>query len=433
MTVRALILSLLVLAAVPATAAASTVSVSGDTITLQANPGEPNFVTVNWGQTGNFPPIIDDDGSDIVAQAPCELDGFGDVRCPTTGPARFVLRLGDGDDFAQSINNASRGTTVQMFGEAGNDRLISQEGSDVLDGGPGDDELQPDDETTSTGDVLTGGDGTDHLQLVDTIASTITVTLDGQPNDGPPGDNDNYAPDFETITGSRVAANTISGTDGPNTITGWNQNDVFAGNGGDDRLETGWGNDQLDGGAGNDTLIGFSGDDTLIGGAGTDSFDGDGSGAFGQIISGNDRIEARDGVAEPVICGLGSDTAIVDRSDTVPTDPQTSCENVERGTAAAALVKVASKTLRYSKGRIAVKVRCPAGADCRGTLRIRKGRRTIASATYRVAAGKTRTMRVRPSNRGRTILRSARRHRVTVELRPRSGAPVRRQATLKRS
>jgi hemolysin type calcium-binding protein len=430
--VRALILSLLVLAAAPAAAQAGTVSVSGDTITFQAAPGEPNFVTVNWGQTGEYPPSISDNGPDIVAQAPCEQDGFGNVTCPTAGRARIVLRLGDGDDIGRSINAAARGTSVQILGEAGNDQLESHEGSDMLDGGPGDDELEPDHETTSAGDVLAGGDGVDHLQLVNTIASTVTVTLDGQANDGPPGDNDNYAADLENITGSRVAANTITGTDGPNVIAAWDQNDVLNGGGGDDRIDADWGNDRLDGGAGDDQMEGSSGDDVLIGGPGTDSMDGDGPGAFGQVIAGNDRIEARDGVPETINCGLATDTAIIDRSDTVPSDPQTSCENVERGTAAAARVKVTSKSLRYRKGRIAVKVRCPRGAACRGTLRIRKGKRTIASGRYRVVAGKSKTVRLKPGRKGRAILRRARRHRVVVELRPRGGSPVRARRTLRR-
>jgi RTX calcium-binding nonapeptide repeat (4 copies) len=417
--------------AVPAAAHAGTVSVSGDTIMFQANPGETNMITVNWGVSGDFPPSIEDFGnSEIVSQAPCEVDGFGNVTCPTAGRPNFVLQLGDGDDFAQIINDAARGTSTRVFGEAGNDRLVSQKGSDVLDGGPGDDELQPDRDTTSPGDVLAGGDGVDHLQLVGTIAPTITVTLDGQANDGPAGDGDNYGSDFENITGSPVAANTITGTDGPNVISTGNLNDVLTGNGGNDRIESGYGNDRLDGGAGDDQMVGSAGDDLLIGGPGRDSLDGDGPGSFGQIIAGNDRIEARDGVAEPVNCGLATDTAIIDRDDTVPTDPQTACENVDRGTAAAA-ARIRSSSLRYRKGRIAVRVGCPSAA-CRGTLRIFKAKRRIATARYRVAAGRSSNVRAKPSRKGRAILSRARRHRVTVELRPRGGSPVRRKLTLRR-
>jgi RTX calcium-binding nonapeptide repeat (4 copies) len=66
------------------------------------------------------------------------------------------------------------------------------------------------------------------------------------------------------------------------------------------------GADRLFGRGGPDRLYGFRGNDLLNGGAGRDLLDG-GRGA--------DRFLARDGTADVVVCGAGSDTAILDAVD----------------------------------------------------------------------------------------------------------------------
>jgi hypothetical protein len=87
--------------------------------------------------------------------------------------------------------------------------------------------------------------------------------------------------------------------------------------GGDDHLTTfsvtspllvagGAGNDVLQGGGGNDVLAGGAGNDTLTGGGGIDEF-------FGE--TGNDIIEARDGIPERISCGAGDDQARNDFTD----------------------------------------------------------------------------------------------------------------------
>lgn len=118
--------------------------------------------------------------------------------------------------------------------------------------------------------------------------------------------------------------------------------------------------------------------DTLIGGPGVDVHDGDGD----TLSPGNDRIEARDGNAESINCGIGADTAIIDAVDLVPADPGSLCENVDRaaaapapgpggGGSATAPTINAGSTLRPKGGRVSVRVACPAGERCRGELTIR--------------------------------------------------------------
>ena len=90
---------------------------------------------------------------------------------------------------------------------------------------------------------------------------------------------------------------------------------------GADRLTSGEGADAVGGGDGNDALVAGPGNDVVDGGAGTDSLDGG---------PGDDRLAARDGFADRVTCGEGTDQAIVDSLDEVAGD----CESVQRATVA---------------------------------------------------------------------------------------------------
>ena len=126
---------LLALVLTPA-ASAGTLSVSGTTITYQAAPGEENFLTVNWGNVAaepSFIPVLSDH-VDVTPLGSCEEDASG-FRCPSAGPNPvFVVRLGDGNDFAQSINDHAAGHHVELYGEDGDDDLDSDASSDLLDG-----------------------------------------------------------------------------------------------------------------------------------------------------------------------------------------------------------------------------------------------------------------------------------------------------------
>jgi len=167
---------------------------------------------------------------------------------------------------------------------------------------------------------------------------------------------------------------TLVGSRGPDVLRGFAGNDGLYGGGGNDRLYGGPGWDHLYGGYGNDLLDGglISADwpsgelfrrERLIGGAGNDVLishlgasvlaDGSGSNRFDSrdpltschvrigarflasggprcidwvlAGSGDDRINARDGNADIVQCGAGSDVAVVDEFDRVG-----DCEVVRR-------------------------------------------------------------------------------------------------------
>ena len=115
------------------------------------------------------------------------------------------------------------------------------------------------------------------------------------------------------------------GSDAANELIATADSSTIRGLGGDDRLIGADGADSLEGGEGADYLEGGFGPDVLDGGGGVDQFVGDKT-ERDVIASGNDQIRARDGLAEQINCGIGSDSAIVDAADVV--DP--SCEAVDR-------------------------------------------------------------------------------------------------------
>jgi hypothetical protein len=91
-----------------------------------------------------------------------------------------------------------------------------------------------------------------------------------------------------------------------------------------------------------------------------------------------------------------------------------------------------SKSLRYRRGKIAVKLACAGTATCRGTVRIKKGKTTVGSKAYRVAGGTSRTVTVKPTRRGARALGSRRSQAVSVELKPSTGKATRQSLKLRR-
>lgn len=151
-----------------------------------------------------------------------------------------------------------------IYGRAGDDTINGAGGDDELDGGPG-------------ADRLSGGEGTDSVAY---SGAGVEVTIDGQANDGTPGEADNVGLDIEDLYGTD-SDDKLTGSVGPNTI---------------------------DGAAGSDRIAGGAGQDILFGGDGADT------------------IDARDGEVDRIECGEGSDTVTVDLEDVVAAD----CESVAK-------------------------------------------------------------------------------------------------------
>ena len=229
----------------------------------------------------------------IIGATGVDLAGDGDRDVTTTTPfgGAVLYGLGGNDTFSGNGNTATGGRfahPMTMYGGDGIDRLTGGSagdqltgglGNDVLSGGLGSDQLTGDvgddrlnggrgDETFALGsdpgaDTVSGGPGTDTADY-SAAASGVTVALDALANDGVPGEGDNVGPagDIERVAGS----------------------------------------------AWDDQLIGSPNGDILVGGGGQDEI---------YAMGGDDTIDALDGLKDIVDGGDGTDTATVDRWDSV--------------------------------------------------------------------------------------------------------------------
>lgn len=456
-------------AAVPATTSASSLAYEGDTLVLRAAPGEANFVGISGYESGRI--SISDSGGATMS--------FPPDRCTQTSPdhpahcdipARVVVELGDGADTAYTLpgapsvpitfdggagvdklkNAAALPATLlggdgadELESEIGNDVLRGGEGDDKLIGGAGDDQLHGDggddflqpDRYTEGNDVVDGGTGFD---LVDDWADNssekrgkrVSITLDGQANDGRPGEQDNVM-NVEHV--KAFAPGTYSMSDGPDRVEVYAPSDLgpstVSGNGGDDMLLASNGAQTIDGGAGNDQIEGGFGDDTLTGGPGRDTIAADFTGSQCGILQsctlphGNDVVYARDGEPDTIDCGVGTDRAIVDPVDTV-----SNCETVEKaggttsgttGTATGtragrkvALVKKVGLRAALQRGLKVKLSGLPAGKTV--TVKAKSGQRTVATGRAKAAANGTATVTLKFTKAARRSL--ARKRSVTLKI-----------------
>ena len=329
----AVVLALSALWLVHATAAhAATVSASGGVLTFVAAAGESNFVQfvlVDQGAPGQFIGV-DTGGGALTVGSGCTPVGLDWLPVPPAGASRANcgnvtsanVSLGDMDDIAwlgtrrtaqdpqvAAVLNGGPGNnallggplTDSIDGGPGNDEIDGWQGSDTLVGGIGGDSFSlaecsgsPCLPTTGS-DTVSGGDGIDSASYNSDIG--VTVTLDGNANDGAVGENDNVGADIENLVGTR-AADVLSGNDQPNVIDGGGGDggqagDTLNGLGGNDTLHTnnpfrstlnGDGGDDrlfsartLNGGDGDDLLARSSGGipvaATVTGGSGIDTVD----------------------------------------------------------------------------------------------------------------------------------------------------------------
>jgi Ca2+-binding RTX toxin-like protein len=262
----------------------------GDVMLYAASPGEVNN-TYRLGTSNGLAGVQELSSSPITISPvpPCQLDSGSSsiARCPATGVVEYLAELGDLDDVGSAAMTGGLPTPVidggegndtlygssdfaVLIGGPGADKLVGSVGDEVLDGGPGPDELRGNSSFDLPGDVDTADYGE--------RTAAVVVTLDGQANDGEPGEGDFVASDVEDIDG-------------------------------------GAGDDQIAGNEHENYLRGFEGADRLDGGAGADIAEGG---------DGDDTIVARDGVVDTVRCGAGTDRVIADAVDAV-----SECETVE--------------------------------------------------------------------------------------------------------
>jgi hypothetical protein len=284
----------------PAFAAAGTVVRDPAAITYTADPstGAPEEVAVGLGDDGAATVRAARGFSSIAGE--CSLADANLVRCtPAQGFVVHFLGFDDhvyvdgvtgampleahgraGRDLLSGTINADR-----LFGDEDDDHLDAGPGADLLDGGPGGDGLVdgPGDDTVAGGpandyfdagagrDSYAGGEGLEDQIHYESRTAPVTITLDGQADDGEAGEGDNAGADIE----------------------------------------------QGHGGAGGDRIAGNQFENVLHGNAGDDSITA-GAAADGVFAGpGNDVVDVRDGGYDQVLCGEGLDTVIADQADSL--------------------------------------------------------------------------------------------------------------------
>jgi Ca2+-binding RTX toxin-like protein len=482
-SLRALPLTLALVALPAATAGASTLSYEGAGKLVYTDGSGGSDIGLDGATGGRV--SLQPDSSDPVASLPagCTQDdeyepilctatqlrmamngGNDSVRAFTPLGMPLVADGGEGDDDLSSSHESSDRET--FTGGAGNDALEGWGGDDHLDGGDGNDSVQGgagvdtvlggngtdkvrgDDDVAVNPDRIDGGPGYDTLSFewADTQREglpPVAVTLGGGNDDGFPGEADDVTgiEKLETHTSGRYV-----GTDAPEEFYGGGDETTVAAGGGDDTIYTSYGNDAIDGGAGNDTIRGYDGNDAIVGGPGADVLIGDTLGQTCNVLTcstyiGNDVIDARDGERDSLDCGLGADTAIVDAVDV-----HTNCETVQVAGAPAAppaapVTKAAPRGRAGTSGtkltiartslrkalRSGLRIRITGAKPGRRKINARAGRTLVARCTVKVSRAGTGRCVLRFTKTGKRKLRRAK--RVTLKL---SAAGVSQRITLKR-
>lgn len=341
---------------------------------------DPSISTDPQGWSASFYAL----GAPVTWGAGCE-EGFVGSVCPfgTSAPGALAIDLGGGDDELELLvttEAAGAPTRITVAAGPGDDAVSTIRARAEIDGGDGDDVIEPDERSAldvppdaTAGGVVRGGAGTDTVDYEQTL-NEIAVSLDGVANDGRPGERDNVLADVENVTGSHYR-NRLLGSPAANVLKG---------------------------GSGTDRITGAGGRDTLVGGGG------------------NDTIDALDGMpGDRVECNDGADLALVDAGDLIAVEDTVGGAACERLTWAPA---IGASTLRHRGGRVDARLTCPNEAQrCHGTLVLRSSARkpqTLAQASYRIKRGQRATLRLALTRAGRAALRH-RSVKVTAIVQPR--------------
>lgn len=264
------------------------------------------------------------DGSAVDLPLPAAFTGIGarggvaaaaGVLLVPSAQGHVALRNACGNPLVgtglnDTLDGTLAGDDLSLLG--GRDVSALGAGDDCADGGADD-------------DVLSGGDGADAL-LGGAGADRLA---------GGAGDDRADAGEGDDLLAGDAGNDTLSAGLGDDRADGGEGDDVLDLGAGSDAAKGGTGNDQLRGASGDDVLKGGDGDDLLRGGRGSDRLDGgdgndelvsDRGGGRVSAGGGDDRVRAANGAQDTVLCGLGFDTVVADRTDRVAP----SCESVRR-------------------------------------------------------------------------------------------------------
>jgi Ca2+-binding RTX toxin-like protein len=363
---------------------------------------------VNDGGTGTDTVLVNGaplpEAFTLNASATAGHATFDRAAAPGPGPfnidivASEVLDLNaNGGDDAFSSNGAiaALGLRADVAGGDGNDTLDGSDAADLLDGGAGNDRIVPDDNPAGTRDDARGGDGDDTIvwnggdddDLNEGGAGSDTSEINGAP--GAEEFTINPSPADGRVLFDRLA----SPGPGPFSVD-IGTTEVL-------HLKANAGDDQIDGANGvagriSTVLDAGDGDDHV---KGTDAVDAISLGAGDDFVNANDKAE------DTVSCDEGSDHAVVDRHDLLR-----QCELVTGG-----LARVAIKgKARLDGDSVAVRVKCVATKRCTSVVKLKRDGKTLGRTKATLKRGKTRSIDVPLTRRGRRALSEGDRVKVQV-------------------
>ncbi len=229
------------------------------------------------------------DGADLNGDG--DADDSGDERDHVFLDVEHAIG-GNGNDLLSANFVSNRADNV-LTGGTGNDHVIGGAGNDVFDEGA----------AASGADDLDGGTGLDTCDYGGRTVGVV-VTLEGDDNDGEPGEGDNCGGVRSTGLPGEGQPSSLSNVE---NVRGGAGDDVLRGQpGGANVLRGGAGDDVLSAFGGTDSLFGDADDDILAGGAGSDALDGGEGGDTADFASagGAVRIDLATGRGS----GQGADT-----------------------------------------------------------------------------------------------------------------------------
>lgn len=243
--------SLLLAAACVDTCSAAMVEVRsparGEFVRYIAGPAERNDLTFA-DIPGSWPTAVrvNDPGATVHVGARCLSEDVHTAVCTATSGAMYDFRanLGDDDDvlhpagFNLTNVNGGPGDDV-LLGGTWDDRLNGGGGTDELRGGEGADILSDGDQDSALGaagvgpDVLDGGPGVDEVSYRQRTQAVRVDLADGRP-DGARNERDLLLA-VESVTGGK-GNDRLAGDGDANDINGGGGSNLLIGRGGDDRL-----------------------------------------------------------------------------------------------------------------------------------------------------------------------------------------------------
>jgi Ca2+-binding RTX toxin-like protein len=171
-----------------------------------------------------------------------------------------------------------------IFGLAGNDLMIADDGDDTLNGGTG-------------ADTMLGGDGNDTYivdntgndRVITFVSFTLSEGVERLTLAATAGAINGTGNGLDNLLEGNDFANTLDGRDGADEIRGEDGTDALFGGASDDELFGGRHDDILAGGLDDDTLDGGSGADQMFGASGNDTYFVDNSGdVVSEFLGGGD-------------------------------------------------------------------------------------------------------------------------------------------------